>query len=194
MVSKRIQETATSDPGEMPQLVKLADLTAMRRIAAVKLGMEDDAKAPQTAKKLEELNVLREGYTAVAEAQSVRAATYGGGASAWLNEMARWPRSLVMRVLKDNTAPMVARAAAQRIIQAERKGFEGGKEFDRICDRTSGKPHQAVSIAATRTRSPDELLQEARRMAGLDIATLVNSSVDAVGAENDAKLLPKGSA
>jgi hypothetical protein len=152
-----------------PELVKLADVTALRQVAAVRMGIERDQGTPKSAAAVEDLNALRQGYEAVAMAQGTRAQTFGGGAAAWLNEMSRWPRRLVMRVLKDATSPMVARAAAQRIIQAERKGFEGGKEFDRICDRTTGKPAQAVHVTASRSRSPDELLEEARRMAGLSV-------------------------
>lgn len=60
-----------------------------------------------------------------------------------INLMAEWSRKRVLGVANDAKAPMSWRIAARRLLEAAKVG--GGWDFDRICDRTHGKPVQGIT-------------------------------------------------
>jgi hypothetical protein len=60
----------------------------------------------------------------------------------WLNVMGDWKLSDILAAGKDEDAPATKRIAAGRLIGA----LVEGDDFDRICDRTDGKPKQAVEL------------------------------------------------
>ena len=100
----------------------------------------------------------------VEDVTGVGAVSFGGSAAAWLTELGTWPKAMVEQVLRNPLIPMVVRSAARRVLGAEMQGFAGGKEFDRICDRTIGKPHQSTRVTVQHEQSAADLLAEARAM------------------------------
>ena len=100
----------------------------------------------------------------VEDVLGVGAGSFGGSAAAWLSELGTWPKSMVEKVLQNPLTPMVVRSAARRVLGADQKGFVGGKEFDRVCDRTSGKPHQSTRVRGRHEQTAADLLAEARAM------------------------------
>jgi hypothetical protein len=65
--------------------------------------------------------------------------------------MQDWPRERLDAVMKDEAAPVAKRAAARCWIDASLQGYTSsgapvaGSDFDRICDRTEGKPKEQPS-------------------------------------------------
>lgn len=58
----------------------------------------------------------------------------------WVNALAESTMAQVKQALDDETAPMAKRIAAGRVLCAVAEG----EDFDRLCDRTLGKPVQGV--------------------------------------------------
>ena len=150
-----------------------SEFLAVKRIATIRaaarkgdpIESEDDPR----------LQALRTAEEAVKTALGPRASTFGGLATAWVNEFAPWPLEWVERFAKHKDTPVVARAAAMRVLRSIKPGFDGGKEFDRVCDRTAGKPTQSVSVRHEPTSTAAELLAETRRLAGV---TVVRDVID----------------
>jgi len=67
----------------------------------------------------------------------------------WLKEMVQWTRGDVLAVLLDNDASLSKRIAARRLLAADDSTLTkagaslAGPEFDKIVDRTEGKPKSA---------------------------------------------------
>lgn len=85
-----------------------------------------------------------------------------------LNSMARWPVSEIRRVLDDEQATAIEVAAARIVLSAASAGRERGADVDRMLDRTIGKPKQTQSLEVKQQATPEQLINEARRLAGLD--------------------------
>ncbi len=68
----------------------------------------------------------------------------------WVNVMADWPPADVEAVMVDPAAPVAKRAAARVWLDAVSRACTAGgvpiagAEFDRICDRTEGRPKQSI--------------------------------------------------
>lgn len=90
--------------------------------------------------------------------------TFGASVREWANLLAVEDKATLLAIIADDTASNAKVAAAQQVLKA-REG--DGQAFDRLADRTEGRPQQAVTIQAMPLRSPDEeaaaLLAEMRR-------------------------------
>ena len=69
-----------------------------------------------------------------------RPASAGATIKEWLNTLGEKQESDVRAVMKDESQPIAKRIAANMIMQA----LVDGDAFDRVMDRTEGKPRQAV--------------------------------------------------
>jgi hypothetical protein len=81
--------------------------------------------------------------------------TYGLVAREWANIMADMNKAELLAIIDDDEAPSAKVAAAQQVMKA-RNG--DGQAFDRIADRTEGRPPQALTVKAVTadTRSLEE--------------------------------------
>ncbi len=76
----------------------------------------------------------------------------GAAIREWLNQMQEWPLGKVMAVLKSRTASAKKKAAARVWLHACSQSMTSGgspiagPDFDRIMDRTEGKPKQSVEL------------------------------------------------
>lgn len=72
----------------------------------------------------------------------------------WLNQMESWTREQLESVLSDTSAPVSKLAAARSWLDATVRGYTqggnpvAGNDFDRILDRTIGKPAQSVDVTS----------------------------------------------
>ena len=68
----------------------------------------------------------------------------GAYISEWINELAIRTREHVDAVLADESANVAKRIAAARVLRAMRLDAEGDRATELVCDRTAGRPVQAV--------------------------------------------------
>ncbi len=105
-----------------------------------------------------------------------------GGAyiSEWLNALLivdgdgrpRYTKADLERIVADDDAAPAMVIAARRILSAMRDGKlprggadpEPGRDFDRIADRTEGKPTVTIKHEAPPQRTPEEILEEIRAL------------------------------
>jgi hypothetical protein len=74
----------------------------------------------------------------------------GAAVVEWLNVMQEWKRSEVENVIADPKTPINKLIAARRWIEA----IDKGDDFDRVCDRTEGKPKQTHDLHLTNDIEP----------------------------------------
>lgn len=122
----------------------------------------------------DELQATGEAIEEVGAAQDLEGGRRSKGTSvagvaftAWINALCEWPLSWLQRFVEHADTPISGRAAARRLINTDNPSWIGGVEFDRIVDRTIGRPVQRVHVAAQVEVSGAELLAETRRLAGV---------------------------
>ena len=89
--------------------------------------------------------------------------------SEYLATMADWSRQEVEAVLASIDTPITKRIAARRLLGADSDDArQAGADFDRIADRTEGRPYQSTTVRHEDSQSREQVLAEARReiMAG----------------------------
>lgn len=75
----------------------------------------------------------------------------------YLSMMATWTRGELQTVVDDDATPITQRIAARRLLAADDADHRiAGPDFDRVCDRTEGKPHQAIRVEQHDHRCADE--------------------------------------
>lgn len=76
----------------------------------------------------------------------------GASIKEWINQMQGWPTDRVQSVADDESQPIAKRTAARAWLLAATKDTTttgqpiAGPYFDRVCDRTDGKPIESVKI------------------------------------------------
>jgi hypothetical protein len=86
--------------------------------------------------------------------------TYGASAREWANVLADWSKSDLLSLIADDDAPS-AKVAAARQVLAAREG--DGHAFDRLADRTEGRPIAAVALLNSEEhRTPAEVIAHIR--------------------------------
>ncbi len=93
--------------------------------------------------------------------------TAGAYISEWINQLTGRTREHVETVYTDETADMAKRIAAARVLRAMRLDAEGDRATELVCDRTAGRPVQAVVNIAADVADLGAMLIEARKLAGL---------------------------
>ena len=74
----------------------------------------------------------------------------------WLNAMADWEvEDIEHLVARRSGVPYAKRVAAFRMLAALSSEKDAGPEFDRICDRTNGRPTQTVTMSMTADDVPN---------------------------------------
>ena len=74
---------------------------------------------------------------------------YGAYASEWMNTMAAWTETRLRQVIDNRGEEPAAKvAAAQRVLTATGDDKASGDDFDRCCDRTTGKPRAQVDVTS----------------------------------------------
>ncbi len=76
-------------------------------------------------------------------------------------------REHVEAVYNDETAEMAKRIAAARVLRAMQLDSEGDRATELVCDRTAGRPVQAVVTVTADVADLGAMLVEARKLAGL---------------------------
>jgi hypothetical protein len=66
----------------------------------------------------------------------------------WINQMQDWSCERIQKVFDDPKTPVVQKCAARVWLHAIADDHRAGAEFDRICDRTEGKPVESRKIVA----------------------------------------------
>jgi hypothetical protein len=93
--------------------------------------------------------------------------TAGASILEWLNVMAEWPLAKIAGVTTDPDAPAAKLMAARRLLDAcsEDRASSGmpisGPDFDRIMDRTEGKPKQSMDVKMDASVSQKDATQAA---------------------------------
>lgn len=108
--------------------------------------------------------------------------SYGAFVSEWMNSMAQWSLSQLEAVINDADAPAAKVAAAQRVRRAMLDDKLASEDFDRCCDRTTGKPNQTQTIRVEQRVDSAQVLAEARRLAGADQPPALPTPPDESGA------------
>lgn len=91
----------------------------------------------------------------------------------WINHNCHRPEEEIKTIADDKVRPIFERVAARTLLGALRDGWfkgrrEGADDFDRLMDRTVGKPVQSLLVQHTQPDDPEVLLAELR-------ATLIRS-------------------
>ncbi|MBC7783165.1 MAG: hypothetical protein H7144_04935 [Burkholderiales bacterium] len=84
----------------------------------------------------------------------------GAAVREWLNAMQDMTRDELDRIFKDEAEPINRRTAAGIWIGAS---TTGGTDFDRIMDRTDGRPKQSIEIEATPINAERQAMAERLR-------------------------------
>ena len=93
----------------------------------------------------------------------------GAAVLEWLNVMAEWPLAKIESITKDADAPASKVMAARRLLDAcsEYRSTSGmpiaGPDFDRIMDRTEGKPKQSMDVKVDASLEQKNATQEAMK-------------------------------
>ncbi|MEE9131254.1 MAG: hypothetical protein V3T84_14635 [Phycisphaerales bacterium] len=85
----------------------------------------------------------------------------------WINHNCHRPEDEVRTIADDKTRPIFERGAAKALLGMLKDGWfkgrrEGADDFDRIMDRTVGKPMQSLLVQHTQSDDPEVLLAELR--------------------------------
>ena len=95
--------------------------------------------------------------------------TAGAYISEWINQLSGRTREQVEAVFADESAEMAKRIAAARLLRAMRLDAEGDRATELVCDRTAGRPVQAVVTVTADVADLGAMLVEVQRLAGLPV-------------------------
>ena len=99
--------------------------------------------------------------------------TLGACLNECVNSMRGKTYTEVQRIAKDKDEPIERRGAAKRVMGLLKDGYHGhiplaGNDFDRIMDRTVGKPVQSLLVQHSQSDDADALTEQIRQMLARD--------------------------